>query len=150
VFYFIFFLLGEKTIYGMKGFGVVGIEGQRKENKDKLVAVTSASHATEQLDKQIKLVNPDVLLREGGCGYKCLLVCQNVADVYLYPQMGTKKWDTCAPEAILNELGGIVTDSLGKPLEYPKSGDMKNSSVIACINKEVHSNVIKKLALNKI
>jgi len=42
------------------------------------------------------------------------------ADLYLYPQPGTKKWDTCAPEAILKELGGALTDGQGRQLPYFK------------------------------
>ena len=28
------------------------------------------------------------------------------------------KWDTCAPQVILEEAGGIMTDMDGNPLDY--------------------------------
>ena len=37
----------------------------------------------------------------------------------VFPGSGTKKWDTCAPEAVLRAVGGVLTDAVGKPLEYP-------------------------------
>ena len=36
------------------------------------------------------------------------------ADAYIFPSSGTKKWDTCAPEAILVAAGGELTDIYGK------------------------------------
>jgi 3'-phosphoadenosine 5'-phosphosulfate (PAPS) 3'-phosphatase len=38
--------------------------------------------------------------------YKTLLVMERVADVYVYPTIGCKLWDTCAPHALLSALGG--------------------------------------------
>jgi hypothetical protein len=54
------------------------------------VAVTTLSHGSVALDEAIRQVQPARLLREGGCGYKALMVAQGEADVYLYPQPGTK------------------------------------------------------------
>jgi 3'(2'), 5'-bisphosphate nucleotidase len=32
--------------------------------------------------------------------------------------LGCKKWDTCAPEAILHAIGGKLTDMWGNNYEY--------------------------------
>ena len=40
------------------------------------------------------------------------------ADAYIHPSIGTKKWDTCAPEAILIAAGGKMTDTFGDILQY--------------------------------
>jgi 3'(2'), 5'-bisphosphate nucleotidase len=78
-------------------------------------------------------------------------VAQGVADVYLYPQPGTKRWDSCAPEAILRELGGVVTDKFGKDIVYPTTGDMLNQSLICTMDKGVHEKIIQGLNMkNKI
>jgi 3'-phosphoadenosine 5'-phosphosulfate (PAPS) 3'-phosphatase len=39
------------------------------------------------------------LIKAGGAGYKFLTILDGLADVYVYPVDGTKRWDTCAPEA---------------------------------------------------
>lgn len=38
---------------------------------------------------------------------------------FVFPGSGCKKWDTCAPEAVLRAVGGVLTDAVGRPLEYP-------------------------------
>jgi 3'(2'), 5'-bisphosphate nucleotidase len=73
------------------------------------------------------------------------MVAQGVADVYLYPCAGTKRWDTCAPEAILRELGGVMTDKDGHNIQYRKTGDMLNTSLIASLDRQLHKRVIENL-----
>jgi 3'(2'), 5'-bisphosphate nucleotidase len=82
---------------------------------------------------------------------KALMVAQGQADVYLYPQPGTKRWDSCAPDAILRELGGTMTDRDGKEIVYRNTGDMLNLSLVASIDKNLHRRVIESLKVkNKI
>ena len=73
------------------------------------------------------------------------MLLQGLVDAYIYPQKGTKKWDTCAPEAILREAGFHVSDVAGKPLEYPHTGDMVNFSLIIVREAKDHARVIKSL-----
>lgn len=63
-------------------------------------------------------MKPDHVLRQGGAGNKVLRVIEGDADCYLFPSAGTKKWDTCAPEAILVAMGGCLTDIHGNRLNY--------------------------------
>ncbi len=74
-----------------------------------------------------------------------LNISSGKADVYLYPQPGTKRWDTCAPEAILRELGGVLTDKDGLDIVYRRTGDMLNTSLIACLDPALHKRVIGNL-----
>ena len=46
------------------------------------------------------------------------MVADGVADAYFFPSSGTKRWDACAPHALLNALGGKVTDANGKDISY--------------------------------
>ncbi len=60
------------------------------------------------------------------------------ADTYIYPKNGTKRWDTCAPEAILRALGGGLTDCFGRDYSYEKRDDLtveNNFGLIASINR---------------
>jgi myo-inositol-1(or 4)-monophosphatase len=43
-----------------------------------------------------------------------------------------KEWDTCAPEVILREAGGTVTDCLGAPLRYNKPVPAQPHGILAC------------------
>ncbi len=42
------------------------------------MAVTTLSHGSAALDEAIQQVRPDKLVREGGCGYKALMVAQGL------------------------------------------------------------------------
>jgi len=59
----------------------------------------------------------DIMKNEGyevieaaGAGYKILAVIQGWVDIYITAKDSTYKWDTCAGQAILNSLGGGITD----------------------------------------
>lgn len=43
------------------------------------------------------------------------------ADLYIYPKDGTKRWDTCAPEALIRAVNGSMTDIFGKEYSYLKN-----------------------------
>ena len=40
------------------------------------------------------------------------------ADIYFYEKPGTKRWDTCAGEALLESVGGYLTDIDGQAYKY--------------------------------
>lgn len=90
--------------------GVHGVEF-KKRNDSKFVLTTTSSHFDQTTQQYIDLLKPDVLLRTGGCGNKVVLVLNGIADVYIYPSSGTKKWDTCAPEALLRVFDSFLFNS---------------------------------------
>ena len=52
----------------------------------------------------------------------------------MFASIGCKKWDTCAPEAILHALGGTLSDIHGKPILYHANAVRKNmGGVLATI-----------------
>merc|ERR1719347_2462198 len=53
---------------------------------------------------------PDTVLKVGGAGHKVMLLMEGEAHAYVFPSPGCKKWDTCAPEAILHAMGGKLTE----------------------------------------
>ena len=57
----------------------------------------------------LEAVKPTEVLKVGGSGHKVLLLIEGKAHAYVFPSPGCKKWDTCAPEAILHALGGKVS-----------------------------------------
>lgn len=40
------------------------------------------------------------------------------AHAYVFASKGCKKWDTCAPEAVLHAIGGTLTDFYGEKYAY--------------------------------
>lgn len=47
-----------------------------------------------------------------------MLLMEGKAHVYVFASPGCKKWDTCAPQAILEAAGGVLTDIQGAPIPY--------------------------------
>ena len=66
-----------------------------------------------------------------------------LADIHLSPR--TKQWDTCAPEVILSEAGGRMTDLFGEPLGY-NNVDVQNRNGLVASNGAAHHRIIEKLA----
>jgi len=124
-----------KTIWGMKGMGTVGIQTKFR-NDGKIVLATTRTHSDAAVELAVQLIHPDSVLKVGGSGHKSYLVLQGVADVYVFPTIGTKKWDTCAPEAIIEAAGGSFTDKKGHQIPYFVNSDPHNRDGILCSMKD--------------
>jgi len=57
---------------------------------------------------------------------------------------GDKEWDTCAPQIILEEAGGKVTDFLGNLLTYNKV-DVYNRNGVLATNGKIHEQALAYL-----
>jgi len=68
------------------------------------------------------------------------------AHAYVFASIHCKKWDTCAPEAILQSVGGQLTDLHGKPIPYHANVVHKNTGgVLATVeNHDWYVNKIKE------
>ncbi|CAK9305008.1 unnamed protein product [Gordionus sp. m RMFG-2023] len=106
-----------RIIWGLQGLGAYGIIVQDPP-KEKLIICTTQSHKSAIVLDAINSLKPDKVIHIGGCGMKVLLVIEGLAHAYLYASKGSKKWDTCAPEAILRALGGKLTDICGESIDY--------------------------------
>eukprot|EP00388_Colpodella_angusta_P009023 GDKJ01024268.1.p1 GENE.GDKJ01024268.1~~GDKJ01024268.1.p1 ORF type:complete len:375 (+),score=74.55 GDKJ01024268.1:90-1127(+) len=88
-----------------------------------------------KIDGMIADIDPDAKpverLPTGGAGRKYLDVLLGKAEVFFNPRPGTKRWDSCAPEALLLAAGYSVTDSLGDSIKYGGAeGDEKHPDVL--------------------
>ena len=68
----------------------------------------------------------------GSVGVKCSRIAEGARDLYVHPVPYLKEWDTCAPEVLLREAGGEVTDCLGEPLRYNKPKPAQPHGILAC------------------
>ena len=67
----------------------------------------------------------------GSVGLKIGLIARGQAEFYVHPNPGTKEWDTCAPDAILREAGGLMTDCWGRALRYNQPDIVRRFGVLA-------------------
>jgi len=106
-----------RTIWGVVGLGAFGWE-RLQPPKDRRILITTRSHSNALVNRCLENMAPTHIERQGGAGNKVLKVMEGEADAYIFPSSGTKKWDTCAPEAILVAAGGELTDIYGTKLQY--------------------------------
>jgi 3'(2'), 5'-bisphosphate nucleotidase len=97
------------------------------------------------MDKVVKAFGLKEEVNRGSVGIKVGLIVEQQCDLYVHLSPQTKQWDTCAPEIILSEAGGCLTDLFGRPLGYNRS-DLQNRNGIAASNGVAHEQIIQSLA----
>jgi len=94
-----------------------------KENKvqecGKGVVVIGSSESPQLLDKLKKHFK---VIQAGGAGHKMMMVLEGVADIYINSTASVYYWDTCAPHALLDAVGGgVLTFKEFKEIAYSTS-----------------------------
>ena len=104
----------------------------------------SRSHRSPRMDQVVRSLGlKDEVLR-GSVGIKVGLIVEQECDLYVHLSPRTKQWDTCAPEIILREAGGAISDLFGQPLAYNKA-DLQNRNGVVASNGVAHANIIESL-----
>lgn len=83
-------------------------------------------------------------VRRGSVGLKMGLIAAQESDVYIHLSSRTKLWDTCAPQIILEEAGGILTDIYGAALVYDTPELSNLNGIVAC-SSAGHARIIEGL-----
>lgn len=106
--------------------------------------VVTRTHRFALLDEVVELLGITEERPLGSVGLKVGAIVSADADLYIHLSLGIKEWDTCAPETILNEAGGVLTDTFGKPLPYNGRDVMRRLGVVAS-NGRNHEHVIETI-----
>ncbi|KAJ8924362.1 hypothetical protein NQ315_007158 [Exocentrus adspersus] len=134
-----------RTLWGLVGLGVGGFNPVDPPT-DKFIITTTRSHSDGIVVKALEALNPDEILRVGGAGHKVLLLLEGKAHAYVFASKGCKKWDTCAPEAVLEALGGKLTDIHGNHYSYAKDVQFPDSQGIFATARGVdHATLVSKI-----
>jgi 3'(2'), 5'-bisphosphate nucleotidase len=107
-------------------------------------AVVSRSHQSDRLPGLIAALGIGQMIPRGSAGLKAADVAAGAADVYFQPGHAGKRWDTCAPEAILLAAGGIATDARGRPIEYG-GPELGNKDGFLATNGKLHAPLLEAL-----
>lgn len=137
-----------RTIWGVKGIGIGGFE-PKSLSTERLVVTTTRTHGSALLNCTLDALKPAEIIRVGGAGYKVLQLLEGKANAYIFASAGCKKWDTCAPEAILEASNGVLTDISGVHYSYNADVEhMNKSGVLATCNRELHQQIIAQIPDN--
>ena len=90
----------------------------RETNPERATIVASRSHDSSASQQVRKILDVGNVIHVGSVGLKVGLMCEGQAHLYLHMGSGTNQWDTCAPEIILQESGGRMSDVFNLPLQY--------------------------------
>jgi len=105
----------------------------------------SRSHRSPRMNKVVQRFNFREEVQRGSVGIKIGLLVEQQCDVYIHLSPRTKQWDTCAPQLILTEAGGRLTDLFGWPLNY-NVPDVNNRNGLVASNGAAHHLIIETLA----
>jgi 3'(2'), 5'-bisphosphate nucleotidase len=105
----------------------------------------SRSHRSPRMNKVIAQFGFQEEVQRGSVGIKIGLLIEQQCDVYIHLSPRTKQWDTCAPEVILTEAGGRISDLFGYPLNY-NVPDVQNRNGLVASNGVSHDQIIETLA----
>jgi 3'(2'), 5'-bisphosphate nucleotidase len=105
----------------------------------------SRSHRSSRMNKVVQRFGFREEVQRGSVGIKIGLLVEQQCDVYIHLSPRTKQWDTCAPQLILTEAGGRMTDLFGEPLNY-NVPDVQNRNGLVASNGASHDRIIATLA----
>lgn len=105
----------------------------------------SRSHRSPRMNRVVDRFGFKEEVQRGSVGIKIGLLIEQQCDVYIHLSSRTKQWDTCAPEVILTEAGGRVSDLFGDPLNY-NVPDVQNRNGLVASNGVSHDQIIETLA----
>jgi 3'(2'), 5'-bisphosphate nucleotidase len=125
--------------------GTARLRVSDKSDPPKMRLAASRMHRGARMDRIVEAFGFTEEVRRGGVGIKIGLIVERQCDLYITLSSRTHQWDTCAPEAILNEAGGRMTDLWGHAIDY-NSRDVRNHDGLACTNGACHARVVRTLA----
>lgn len=102
---------------------------QVSRKTDKLIAVRSSSHASEEEEKVLAEYKATESIAKGS-SLKFCMVAEGKADIY-YRHGPTMEWDTAAGQAIVEGAGGVVYQGTSRiPFAYNKESLLNSSFLV--------------------
>jgi 3'(2'), 5'-bisphosphate nucleotidase len=106
--------------------------------------VVSRSRSAQTIDAVRDHMGVREVLAMGSAGVKAALVACGEVDGYMQPGMAGKRWDACAPDALVRAAGGAFTEVGGAPIDYA-SGELENARGMVGTNGAIHEAVLARL-----
>jgi Golgi-resident PAP phosphatase len=132
---------GYSTPSGKRGVSPEGLGRESVSRHSKVVVSRSHTDAVERLAGQ--LGKDTTVVKAGGAGYKAVAVADGSFDAYLHTGP-IKKWDICAPNALLRAVGGDLTGLRGQTIRYGKNDDPLVDVGVAATSQN-HRELLKRL-----
>jgi len=135
---------GDGAWIEMNGGSAQRMSVSARTDPKEMVMASSRSHRSPRMQRVVSEFGFKNEVRRGSVGVKIGLITEQQADLYMHLSPSTKQWDTCAPQIILEEAGGRLTDLFGQPLRY-NGVRVDNQNGIVATNGASHEMVIENL-----
>jgi 3'(2'), 5'-bisphosphate nucleotidase len=132
------FLRTENGTDALHTSGIMDIAQARMITRNPTADIRPLDELTDRLSVRERLP-------EGSVGIKLSRIAQGEAEIHLNTNFRASKWDTGAPQVILEEAGGVITDLDGNPLDYTQEGSVWTRSFVASANRELHERVLEAI-----
>ena len=138
--------------FAAKGAGAFCATGEKterlrvseKSNFPEMNLASSRNHRSPRMYRIIEEFGFKQEIQRGSVGLKVGLITERICDLYIHLSPRTKFWDTCAPQIILEEAGGRMTDLFGFPFRY-NIFDVQNHNGIIASNGANHEEIVLRL-----
>ncbi len=149
----IYLPLEDVLYFAVKGAGALmikaGSPAQALQVSDKIDFSTmnlavSRNHRSPKMNEVFNMFGLKSETRRGSVGLKIGLIARQICDLYIHLSPRTKHWDTCAPEIVLREAGGDLTDLFGERILY-NTADFQNHNGVLATNGATHEKAVKSL-----
>lgn len=118
---------------------VLELGDQRRELTMEPVAQTkdlrllvSRSHKSKETAAIRDALGITQVKEQGSVGLKCALLAMGEADLYLHPSGKSSRWDSCAPQAVIEAAGGMLVDFAGNSYGYEGKEIGNARGLLAC------------------
>jgi 3'(2'), 5'-bisphosphate nucleotidase len=118
-------------------------------NFARMNSAVSRNHRSPRMSLVVKSLGLKKEITRGSVGLKIGLIVQKFCDLYIHLSPRTKHWDTCAPEIILREAGGQMTDLFGAKITY-NTLDVQNYNGVLASNGTVHDSLLTEFGRVKV
>ena len=115
------------------GNGEIRLRVSDKTEFEEMTIAVSRSHRSPRMSRIIEHYGFRDEFRHGSVGLKVGFLARRMADIYIHLSPYTKFWDTAAPQIILEEAGGSLTDIFGAKIDYTLR-DVRNHNGLISTN----------------
>jgi 3'(2'), 5'-bisphosphate nucleotidase len=144
------------TYFGQKGGGAYLMEGEKESriihvNMKNEISKASLVVSRNHLSKTDRIIAKEIsnnFVQAGSNGVKMCKIAEGKVDLFFNTGTDFGEEDCCAPQVILTEAGGQVTDTNGKDLMYNKINP-KLQHGIAASNGLLHDDLIDYILKRK-
>ncbi len=145
--------LDQRLYEAIRGQGAfLTYQGKRKQlhvskrrQFSEMPLVVSTGFPEKELKAIQQKLDSELLPPINSVGIKVGLLVRQEADIYLNHH-SVSLWDTCAPQVILEEAGGVITKLDGPPLQYSLTEPFSHHCKTLASNGQRHEELVKIFA----